>query len=262
VSDSLVQRPLAGRSALVTGVSRRIGIGYALARRLLMLGADVFIQSWVAHDVSQPWGADPGGIEAVLAGLRSVGGRVEHTEADFADPGTPAFVVHSARDAHDHIDILIANHARSGHGTLSELTPGEVDAFLHENVRATLLLVKEFAEQHDGRDGGRVVMMTSGQHLAPMAREVAYAVSKGAIHQATRTLADAVIDRGITVNTVNPGPTDTGWGLADHDPRPAMPLGRWGEPDDAARLTAWLCTDDARWITGQVIDSEGGFRRA
>ena len=59
----------------------------------------------------------------------------------------------------------------------------------------------------------------------------------------------------------DPGPTDTGWGIGEEDPNPAMPLGRWGEPDDAARLIAWLCTDDARWITGQVIDSEGGFRR-
>jgi len=258
----LDQRPLSGRSALVTGVSRRIGIGYAVARRLSMLGADVFVQSWIAHDAWQPWGADPGGIEAVLSGLRSTGGRVEHVEADFADPAASAFVVASARDALGHLDILVANHARSGHGTLGELTAPEIDAFLHENVRATLLLIKEFAAQHDGRAGGRVVMMTSGQHLAPMAREVAYAVSKGALHQATRTLSDALIDRAITVNTVNPGPTDTGWGLADHDPRPCMPLGRWGEPDDAARLIAWLCTDDARWITGQVIDSEGGFRRS
>jgi 3-oxoacyl-[acyl-carrier protein] reductase len=128
-------------------------------------------------------------------------------------------------------------------------------------VRASLLLVKEFAARHDGRPGGRVVLMTSGQHLGPMAGEVAYAVSKGALHQATRTLADELIDRGITVNTINPGPTDTGWGLADIDPTHPMPLGRWGEPDDAARLIAWLCTDDAHWITGQVIDSEGGFRR-
>jgi 3-oxoacyl-[acyl-carrier protein] reductase len=128
-------------------------------------------------------------------------------------------------------------------------------------VRASLLLAKEFAAQHDGRPGGRVVLLTSGQHLAPMAREVAYAVSKGALQQATRTLSDALMDHGITVNTVNPGPTDTGWGLGDHDPHPAMPLGRWGEPEDAARLIGWLCTDDAAWITGQVIDSEGGFRR-
>jgi 3-oxoacyl-[acyl-carrier protein] reductase len=63
------------------------------------------------------------------------------------------------------------------------------------------------------------------------------------------------------VNCINPGPTETGWGLADIDPKPRMPFGRWGDPDDAARLVAWLCSDDGRWITGQVIDSEGGFRR-
>ncbi len=63
------------------------------------------------------------------------------------------------------------------------------------------------------------------------------------------------------MNCVNPGPTDTGWGIGGEDPTGRMPLGRWGEPDDAARLVAWLCSDDARWVTGQVIDSEGGFRR-
>lgn len=103
--------------------------------------------------------------------------------------------------------------------------------------------------------------MTSGRHLAPMAGEVAYAVSKGALQQATLTLAHELADRAITVNAVNPGPTDTGWGLADLDPARKMPLGRWGRPDDAARLVAWLCSDDAGWITGQTIDSEGGFRR-
>ncbi len=158
--------------------------------------------------------------------------------------------------------MLVVNHARSGHGGLDDLTAEEIDAFLHENVRASLLLVREFAARHDdSREGGRVVLFTSGQHIAPMAGEVAYAVSKGALEQATLTLADELADRGITVNAVNPGPTDTGWGLAEREPGRAMPSGRWGEPDDAARLVAWLCSDDARWITGQTIDSEGGFRR-
>jgi len=171
-------------------------------------------------------------------------------------------VVAAAAEALGPLDVLVVNHARSGHGRLAELTAAELDAFLHENVRASLLLVREFAARHDdARDGGRVVLMTSGQHLGPMAREVAYAVSKGALQQATLTLADELADRGITVNTVNPGPTDTGWGLADEDPVRTMPLGRWGEPVDAARLIVWLCSDDARWITGQTIDSEGGFRR-
>jgi 3-oxoacyl-[acyl-carrier protein] reductase len=93
-----------------------------------------------------------------------------------------------------------------------------------------------------------------------MRSEIPYAASKGALHQITATLADELVERGITVNAVNPGPTDTGW-AEGIDPSPAMPLGRWGQPDDAARLVLWLCSDDGAWVTGQVIDSEGGFRR-
>lgn len=248
---------LTGRVALVTGVSRRAGIGFATTRRLVSLGAQVFAQGWTPHDAFQPWGAD---AEAAAA-VRALGEAVRYEEADFADPDAPAAVVAAARAAFGHVDLLVVNHARSGHGRLADTTAAELDAFLHENVRAAILLVKEFAAQHDGRPGGRVVLLTSGQHLAPMSREIAYAVSKGALHQATKTLADELIDRGITVNTVNPGPTDTGWDISRRDPAPSMPLGRWGEPDDAARLIAWLCSEDAGWITGQVIDSEGGFRR-
>ncbi len=251
---------LSGRAALVTGVGRRVGIGYAISRRLLESGASVFAHAWTPYDV-QAYDVDPDEADSVLSGLRETGGRVEQFQADFAEPDAPAELFAAAREAFGHVDILVVNHTRSSHAPLEELTAEHLDDCLHENVRASLLLVKEFAAQHDGREGGRVVLMTSGQHIAPMAGEVAYAVSKGALHQATQTLAEALIDRGITVNTINPGPTDTGWGIGDVDPKLAMPLGRWGEPDDAARLIAWLCTDDARWITGQVVDSEGGFRR-
>jgi 3-oxoacyl-[acyl-carrier protein] reductase len=248
---------LTGRHALVTGVSRRAGIGYSIARRLLDAGAAVFVQGWAEHDAAQPWGSEPGGTASVAGELE-----VPFAEVDFSDPAAPERLVAAAAAAVGPLDILVANHARSGHGPLAELTAAEIDAFLHENVRATLLLVREFAALHDdSRPGGRVVLMTSGQHLAPMAGEVAYAVSKGALQQATLTLADELADRGITVNAVNPGPTDTGWGLAERDPARTMPLGRWGQPDDAARLVAWICSDDAGWITGQTINSEGGFRR-
>jgi 3-oxoacyl-[acyl-carrier protein] reductase len=247
---------MTGRNALVTGVSRRAGIGFAIVRRLQEAGASVFVQGWTAHDAAQDWGAEPDGTEGVA---RELG--VEYVEADFADPEAPAHVVATARAALGPLDILVVNHARSGGGRLAETTAEELDAFLHENVRASLLLVKEFAAQHE-RGAGRVVLMTSGIHIQPMPRELAYAVSKGTLLVATATLADELADRGITVNCVNPGPTETGWGLADIDPAPRMPAGRWGEPDDAARLIAWLCSDDARWLTGQVIDSEGGFRRS
>ena len=235
------------RNALVTGVSRRAGIGFAIARRLEEAGAQVFTQGWTPHDAAQPWGADA----TVTPSL----------EADFADPTAPARVVAAARDALSALDVLVVNHARSGHGRLDELTAEDLDAFLHENVRASLLLVKEFAAQFECA-GGRVVLLTSGAHLGPMAGEVAYAVSKGALAIATRTLAEELADRNITVNCINPGPTETGWGLAELEPAPRMPFGRWGEPDDAARLVAWLCSEDGRWITGQVVDSEGGFRRS
>ncbi|HJX47480.1 MAG TPA: SDR family oxidoreductase [Gaiellaceae bacterium] len=247
---------LSGRNALVTGVSRRAGIGFAIVRRLQKAGATVFVQGWTPHDAGQAWGAEPGGTVGVADELG-----VGHIEADFADADAPACVIAAARAALGPLDILVVNHARSGSGHLAELTAEQLDAFLHENVRASILLVKEFAAQHEG-SAGRVVLMTSGIHKEPMTGELAYAVSKGALLVATSTLADELADRSITVNCVNPGPTDTGWGLAEVDPVGRMPAGRWGEPDDAARLIAWLCSDDARWLTGQVIDSEGGFRRS
>jgi 3-oxoacyl-[acyl-carrier protein] reductase len=269
-------RPLDGRVALVTGVSRRIGIGMAVARRLAALGADLFVTSWTAHDQEQPWGADPGGMDAVLAELRAgaapspapgagdpAARRIEHLEADFLDPEAPGRVMAAAVAAFGRVDILVCNHARSSEGDLARLTAAELDTTLAVNTRAVLLLVQAFAAQHDGRPGGRVVLFTSGQQLGPMPDELAYATSKGALLAITPTLADTLADRGITVNTVNPGPTDTGY--ADEAVRERVaarfPAGRWSTPDDVARLVAWLCTDEGAWVTGQVINSEGGFRR-
>jgi NAD(P)-dependent dehydrogenase (short-subunit alcohol dehydrogenase family) len=133
---------------------------------------------------------------------------VEFIEADFADGDAPARVVAAARSAlGGPLDVLVVNHARSGSGSLGDLTAEHLDAFLHENVRASLLLVKEFAAQHEG-DAGRVVLLTSGIHRGPMTGELGYAVSKGALLIATSTLAAELAERGITVNCINPGPTD------------------------------------------------------
>ncbi|MFI6322670.1 SDR family oxidoreductase [Nonomuraea sp. NPDC050556] len=248
---------LAGRTAVVTGVSRRAGIGFAVARELLACGARVLVQSWTAHDDEQPWGGDD--LGALLAEL----GDVAHVAADFADPGAPALVMGRAVELFGHVDVLVANHARSSQQSLTELTAEELDLSWAVNGRASVLLTQAFAAQHDSRPGGRVILFTSGQHLAPMPDELPYAISKGAIHQMTLSLSDALADRGITVNTVNPGPVDTGWAtpdLAAHVGR-ALPAGRWGRPEEVARLVRWLASDDAAWITGQVINSEGGFRR-
>lgn len=253
--------PLAGRTALVTGVSRRTGIGYAIAQRLAQLGADLVIHSWAPYDATTPWGADPDGIEAILGDLRAHGRRVAHLAADFTDPDAPAQLIADAFASVGQIDILVLNHAYSTMGALEDLTAAQIDTHLAVNVRASLLLVQAWAARHDdARPGGRVILMTSGQHLHPMPGELAYIASKGALHQLTLSLAAHLAPRKITVNTVNPGATDSGY--ADEALYQAVlamePQGRWGQPDDAARLIAWLATDDAQWITGQVINSTGG----
>jgi 3-oxoacyl-[acyl-carrier protein] reductase len=253
------------RVAVVTGVSRRAGIGFAVARDLLDSGMAVLIQSWTPHDATQPWGSDPTGMDGVIETLRAHGGHVEHIEADFAQIEAPGTVISRATEVFGHVDVLVANHATSsGTQTLEDLTAESLDHSWAVNARASVLLTQAFAAQHDDRrQGGRVIFFTSGQHIAPMAQEVPYAISKGAIHQMTLTLADALIERGITVNTVNPGPTDTGWAteaLFDQV-RDALPAGRWGSADDVAHLVSWLVSEEGAWMTGQVLNSEGGFRR-
>ncbi|MCP2168005.1 SDR family oxidoreductase [Goodfellowiella coeruleoviolacea] len=261
--------PLAGRVALVTGVSRRAGIGYAVARRLAALGASLFLHHHLPHDADQPWGVEPGGITGVVDGVAEalvIGARVHHAGADLADPEAPAQLLRAARDALGRVDILVCNHARNGgDGPLSTVDVAMLDGHWAVNARSSILLAQAFAAHQDqhAQHGGRIVFLTSGQNLGPMPGEVAYAASKGALAAITATLADELADRGITVNAVNPGPVDTGWPSPDlHElVRRRFPAGRWGEPDDPARLIAWLATDEARWITGQVLNSEGGFRR-
>lgn len=252
---------LRGRVALITGVSRRIGIGFGIASRLVACGADLMIQSYAPYDAARPWGADAGGSDSILSELRAYGRRVEHRVADFTDSTAPEQLMAAAVASFGHIDMLIANHAYSTMGGLGDVTAEQIDTHMAVNVRASLLLVKAFAAQHDGRTGGRVVLMTSGQHSGPMPGELAYIASKAALHGLTFSLSAELIRRGITVNTINPGATDTGYASSDFHQAVVnlSPQGRWGHPDDAARLIAWLCADDAQWVTGQVINSTGGL---
>ncbi len=250
-------RPLDGRLALVTGCSRRVGIGFAIADRLASLGADLLVHAYRPYDDEMAWGADPGGLPPLVTDLRRHGTHVESIEADLSVADAPQRVVDAARA---HLDIVVANHTYSTMGALGDLTADEIDRHLAVNVRATMLLAQAFAAQHDGRAGGRIVLMISGQQLTPMPAELAYAASKGALVPLTTSLSAHLAASGVTVNAVNPGATDTGYAPPElYEAVVAMePRGRWGRPQDAARLVGWLCTDDAEWITGQVINSTGG----
>jgi 3-oxoacyl-[acyl-carrier protein] reductase len=253
-------RPLAGRAALITGVSRREGIGFATAHRLASQGARIAIQGFARDDPGQLVTSKTG-VDAVVEELRAVDPGVVFIDADFAEAAAAERVVSAAVAARGPLDIVIANHARSSANSLDDVTADELDLSFAVNARGSILLAQAFAAQHDGTRGGRIVLMTSGQGGSAMPEELAYAVSKGAIQQMTRTLAAHLMHLGITVNAINPGPTDTGW--ADAATRAEverlMPTGRWGSPADAARLIAMLCSDEASWVTGQVIDADGGF---
>jgi 3-oxoacyl-[acyl-carrier protein] reductase len=158
----------------------------------------------------------------------------------------------------------VAAHARSSDQAFGEVTADELDRCWAANVRSIVLLAQRFARRHDpSRTGGRLLWFTSGQHRSPMHGELAYAVSKGALHQMTWSVADALADQGIVANCINPGPVDTGYATgAVHDGvRRRFPAGRWGQPSDVANLVEFLVRDEGAWISGQVLDSEGGFRR-
>ncbi len=254
-------RPLTGRSALITGVSRPGGIGATLARRLGSDGARLFLTGWAESDSTWARDADPRGGEAIGDDLRREGIDALYREVDLSDPSAPGRLVREARSVLGRLDILVVNHARSATESLFELTAEELDLSFAVNSRSTLLLVRHFAEQHDGPNGGRVVLFTSGQYHGAMPGELPYIASKAVVQQLTPSLAVELAPRGITVNCVDPGPNDTGYATEELHRwvTDAIPAGRWGTPHDAARLVAWLCSDESDWVTGQTIASDGGW---
>jgi 3-oxoacyl-[acyl-carrier protein] reductase len=245
---------LRGRVAVVTGAGRCRGIGAAICKALAEEGADVFFTHWKE-------GNEPKGL---LEELRGAGVRAENMEVDLSLLESPERLLDMVTAWLGQPSVLVNNAAYSTRDGYEALDAATLDAHYAVNLRATALLSVGFARRFGGGSGGRIVNLTSGQSLGPMPRELAYAATKGAIEAFTLTLAAEVGQKGITVNAVNPGPTDTGW-MADElrqELSGRFPTGRVGEPEDAARLVAFLASEEAAWITGQVIHSEGGFLRS
>lgn len=252
-------RSLAHKVALVTGVTRRQGIGAAIALELARAGADVCTTYYRPYDRKMPWGVEEAEPEAILAELRTTGVAAHGIEMDLGQPEGPSTLYGLARERFGHIDILVNNAAYSTETTVEAMTAEELDRHYAVNMRAVMLLSLEFIRGFTPGGAGRIINLTSGQGLGPMPSELAYAATKGATEAFTLSLSAAVAALGITVNALDPGPTDTGWmppELRDSLLSTA-PMGRLGTPQDAARVVAFLASEEAGWITGQVIRSRG-----
>jgi 3-oxoacyl-[acyl-carrier protein] reductase len=249
--------------AIVTGASRRAGIGAAICRALAEGGHDIFFTHLQAYDRDVSVGADEDGPAALAAELRDLGVRVAETPADLMDPAAAGAVIARCTAELGPPSVLVNNAAYSTTQRWDELTAAEIDNHYCVNFRGSTLLSIAFAKQFERGHGGRIISLTTGQALGPMPTEMAYAASKAAIESFVRSFAVAVGPKGITVNAVNPGPNDTGW-MSDELKaylEPKFALGRIGQPEDVARVIAFLASPAADWITGQVINVEGGFTR-
>ncbi|NUW44151.1 SDR family oxidoreductase [Nonomuraea rhodomycinica] len=245
---------LAGKTALVTGASR--GIGRAIARRLAAEEAYVAVH----------YGHDEAAARQTVADIERTGGRAFTVRAELGAPGDvdTLFAGLEAGLTGRPLDILVNNAGGAMRtGSIEHTTPEEFDRLIALNMRAPFFIIQRALPLL--RDGGRIVNISSADTRVALPQELAYSMAKGAINVLGRTLAHTVGARGITVNTVAPGVTDTDANAWIHSSpetetltATASALNRIGQPSDIADIVAFLASDDARWITGDVIDATGG----
>lgn len=257
MSDSL---SLKDKNILITGVSRASGIGAAIAIKCVQAGANVIIHGNPEYDTDREYSDASDSFQADLAKKYNL--KVT-SPSDLANPNEPERIITSARESLGYLDGLVLNHAYSVNASIFDCTPENIDNHFKINVRASMLMIQAFAKQGDRDRGGAITLFTSGQYLGAMVDEIAYAVSKEAIRGLCTQASAALVPYNIRVNCINPGATDTNYlfGEAYKQVADMFPGGRWGTPEDAAKLVHFLHSDYAQWITGQTIASEGGFQR-
>jgi 3-oxoacyl-[acyl-carrier protein] reductase len=244
---------LTGKVAIVTGSSR--GIGEAIARRLARDGAKVVVNFTKNGEAA----------ERVASEIRYAGGNAFTCQADLSDPDQIPQLFDLTREAYGRLDILVNNAAVAELNTpIEQIDLGHFHRQFDVNVRG-LLLATKYAVAAIGGDGGRIINLSSGITRTPAPGSTVYAATKAAVELFTRALARELGPRGITVNAVSPGLTVTDMFKSAMDPAVAdslvamTPLGRLGTPDDIADVVAFLASDDARWVTGEILGATGGL---
>ncbi len=237
---------LTEKIAVVTGASS--GIGRAIAERLAQQGATVVVN----------YGKSADKAKAVVAGIESKGGKAVAIQADMSKIADVRRLIRETVDRYGRLDILVNNAGMAIFKPLVETTEQEFDQIVALNTKGPYFAMQEAAKMIE--DGGRIVnISTDGTHMG-FAGVTAYLGSKAALEQFTKGLAYELASKGVTVNTVSPGFTETDM-LPDafRDTGAQMsPLKRLGTAEDIADVVAFIVSDQARWLTGQNIHASGG----
>jgi 3-oxoacyl-[acyl-carrier protein] reductase len=239
-----------GKVALVTGASR--GIGRAVAVELARHGAEVFCSS-----------TKDGGCAATLAAISPVG--VGHAVvADVADAQSVEALQQRVLDAHGRLDFLVNNAGITRDGLFLRMDAESFDAVMATNLRGAFLVCKAFARTMAKARGGRIVNIGSVVGLTGNAGQANYAASKAGLIGLSKSLAQELAGRGITVNVIAPGFIETDMTAAlSADVRAALltkiPLNRFGSAADVAGAVRFLCSEAAAYITGQTLVVDGGM---
>jgi 3-oxoacyl-[acyl-carrier protein] reductase len=245
---------LTGKTALVTGASR--GIGRAIAQRLAADGATVAVH----------YGSNDAAAAETIDAIRAAGGEAFAVRAQLGVDGDVDTLFAALQDglAGRPLDILVNNAAiATFDATIDQATPEQFDREFAINVRAPFFIIQRALPLL--RDGGRIINISSGVTWFATP-QIVYSMTKGALDVLGRSLANIVGERGITVNTVSPGVTDTdmnSW-LHDSDDAPTgfteiTALNRIGQAVDIADAVAFFASDDSRWITGETVNVNGGL---
>ena len=254
-----------GKIALVTGASRKIGIGTAIAQELARAGIDIFITYFRPYDHESGLAGNAEEPIMLIEEIQKMGRKADGLEIDLSDEKAPQQLFDHIEATFGPVNILINNATYSMRDGIENLTAEQLDKHYAVNIRAMALLCAEFVRRYKknlfGNEDGRIINLSSGQSIGPMPGELAYVATKGAVEAFTVSLSAEVGSLGITVNAVDPGITDTGWISPEQNAkwRAESPMGRVGLPTDVAKLIRFLASGDSGWITGQIIHSRGGL---